>query len=290
LPMAARILRLYPGPPQESALAGTYLAQNLHTLGTAAAPFVYADFVLSLDGRIALRDPSTGMSHLPAELRSDNDLRLLLELEAQADCLITNSSYLRAIAAGHLDDILQVGTRDDTRDLAEWRSQNGLSRQPAVVIASASLDFPIPPSLSLHAQRVLIATGEATPADKLKVLRAQGYEVIIAGKGGSVEGAALTSALAGLGFRSIFLLAGPRMLETALRDGVLLRLYVTIAHRILGGESFDTLISGPELGSAGRLRLTALYYDGMVPDQIGQWFAQFKTNQPNDPQVGNRPP
>jgi hypothetical protein len=65
---------------------------------------------------------------------------------------------------------------------------------------------------------------------------------------------------------------------------------VTIAHRILGGESFDTLISGPELGSAGRLRLAALYYDGMVPDQIGQWFAQFKTNQPNDPQVGNRPP
>jgi riboflavin biosynthesis pyrimidine reductase len=262
---------------------------------------------LSLDGRIALRDPSTGMCCLPAELRSDNDLRLLLELEAQADCLITNSSYLRAIAAGRLDDILQVGTSDGTRDLAEWRSQNGLSRQPAVVIASASLDFPMPPSLSLHAQRVLIATGEATPVDKLKMLRAQGYEVIIAGKGRSVEGkgrsvegkgrsvegkgrsvegAALTSALAGLGFRSIFLLAGPRMLETALRDGVLSRLYVTIAHLILGGESFDTLISGPELGSAGRLRMASLYYDGMVPDHVGQWFAQFKTNQPNDPQVG----
>jgi riboflavin biosynthesis pyrimidine reductase len=161
-----------------------------------------------------------------------------------------------------------------------------LSRQPAVVIASASLDFPIPASLSLHAQRVLIATGEATPADKLKMLRAQGYEVIIAGKGRSVESAALTSALAGLGFRGIFLLAGPRMLETALRDGVLSRLYVTIAHLILGGESFDTLISVTELGSAARLRMASLYYDGMVPDHVGQWFAQFKTNQLNDPQVG----
>jgi riboflavin biosynthesis pyrimidine reductase len=288
--MAARILRLYPSPPQESALAGTYLAQNLHKLGTAAAPFVYADFILSLDGRIALRDPSTGMSHLPAELRSDNDLRLLLELEAQADCLITNSSYLRAIAAGHLDDILQVGTRDDTRDLAEWRSESGLSQQPDVVIASASLDFPIPASLSLHAQRVLIATGQAAPADKLEMLRARGYEVMIAGKGRSVEGAALTSALAGLGFRSIFLLAGPRMLETVLRDGVLSRLYVTIAHRILGGESFDSLISGPELGSAGRLRMASLYYDGMVPDRVGQWFAQFETNQPNGPTAGQVPP
>jgi len=52
--MAARILRLYPGPPQEAAVAGVYLAHALHRLGSAAQPFVYADFVSSLDGRIAL--------------------------------------------------------------------------------------------------------------------------------------------------------------------------------------------------------------------------------------------
>src|SRR5690606_24647612 len=119
--MAARLLRLYPGPPQDCALAGTYLAHKLHRLGTPDAPFVYADFVCSLDGRIALEEPGTGVSHLPAGLISGNDFRLLLELQAQSDCLITHGGYLRAIAEGRLDNILQVSARD----LVQWRRDNG---------------------------------------------------------------------------------------------------------------------------------------------------------------------
>ncbi|WP_119461125.1 dihydrofolate reductase family protein [Rhodospirillaceae bacterium SYSU D60014] len=276
--MAARLLRLYPGPPQERALAGTYLAHKLHRLGSAEAPFVYADFVCSLDGRIALEEPGTGASHLPAGLISGNDFRLLLELQAQADCLITHGGYLRAIAEGRLDDILQVGTRD----LAQWRRDNGLAPQPAVAVASASLDFPIPESLVRAEQRVFIATGAAAPADRIEALRARGYDVIIAGKGKSVEGAPLTRALGQRGFHSLFLLAGPRMLETMLRDGMLSRLYITIAHRILGGEEFHSLISGPELGLAGRLRMTSLYYDMAGPGDAGQWFAQFEPLPSND--------
>lgn len=270
--MAARVLRLYPGPPQDVPLAGLYLAHKLHTLAGAAAPFVYADFVSSLDGRIALDDPATGASHVPAALRSDNDFRLLLELQAQADCVITHGGYLRAIADGRLDDILPVSAPD----LAAWRKANGLPAQPAIVVASASLDFPLPPSLARGAPRVLIATGEAAPAEKLAPFRARGHEVIVAGKGRWVEGGPLTRALAERGFRSIFLLAGPRMLETMLRDGVLSRLYLTMAHIILGGERFHSLISGPALGPAGRLRLAALHYDARQPDGSGQWFAQFE--------------
>jgi riboflavin biosynthesis pyrimidine reductase len=274
--MAARMLRLYPGPPQEAPVAGTYLAQALHRLGSAAQPFVYADFVSSLDGRIALDDPDHGGSRLPAALRSDNDFRLLLELEAQADCLITHGGYLRAIAAGRLSDILQVGTRAGTEDLAQWRRANGLAPQPAVAIASASLDFPIPPSLAQHGQRVLIATGAAAPASKVARLRAQGCEVIVTGQGKHVEGGPLTRALGAHGFRSLFLLAGPRMLETMLRDRVLARLYLTIAHCLLGGTAFHSLIAGRELGPAGRLLLSSLHYDAAAPAGVGQWFAQFE--------------
>ena len=273
--MAARILRLYPGPPEDAAVAGTYLAHAVHRLGSAARPFVYADFVASLDGRIALDDPASGESGLPAALRSGNDFRLLLELEAQADCLITHGGYLRAIAAGRLDDILQVGTRDGASDLARWRQANGLAPQPAVAIASGSLDFPLPPSLARHGQRVLIAAGAAAPADKIARLRAQGCEVVIAGPGRHVEGAPLARELGARGFRSLFLLAGPRMLETMLRDRVLSRLYLTIVHTLLGGEAFHTLIAGPELGEAGRLRLASLHYDAAEPAGAGQWFAHF---------------
>ncbi len=271
--MTSRLLRLYPGPPEERALAGAYLADDLPSLGSAAKPFVYADFVASLDGRIALGDPASGTSRVPEALRSADDFRLLLELQAQADCLITHGGYLRAIAAGRLDDILQIGRRDGTADLAHWRAQHGLAPQPAVVVASASLDFPVPPSLARHGQRVLIATGATAPKDRRERWGAQGYEVIVAGKDRWVEGAPLTRALAARGCRSLFLLAGPRMLETMLRDGMLDRLYLTLVHRLLGGERFHTLIDGPELGAAGRLRLAALY--GAAAG--GEWFARFDT-------------
>jgi len=274
--MDSRLLRLYPGPPEEMALAGVYLAHEVHARGTAAAPFVYANFVSSLDGRIAIDDPATGVSMLPEGLTSSNDFRLFLELQAQADCLITHGGYLRAIAEGRLDDILQVGVREGTLDLASWRRERGLAPQPAIVVASASLDFPMPSSPERHGQRVLIATGAQAPARKVAALRERGFEVIVAGRGLAVEGAPLTRALGERGFRSLYLLAGPRMLETMLRDGMLSRLYVTIAHCILGGEGFHSLISGPEIGEAGRMRLSSLYYDQTAPAGTGQWFALFE--------------
>lgn len=276
--MTAQLLRLYPGPVEEATLTGLYLAQDLSSLGSAARPFIYADFVCSLDGRIAVRDPATGASHIPTALRSDSDFRLLLELMAQADCVITHGGYLRAIAAGALDDILQVGTNEAGRDLAGWRKAHGLSPQPAIIVASASLDFPMPPSPARHGQRVLIATGAATPAEKVQRWQALGHEVVIAGANRSVEGAALTRAIGERGFRSAFLLAGPRMLETMLRDGMLSRLYLTLAHCLVGSEGFHTLIAGPELGPAGRLHLAALYQE-TAADGSGQWFAQFETGQ-----------
>ena len=277
--MAARIIRFHPGPPEDVALEGTYLAHKVHALGSAASPFVYGSFVSSLDGRIALRDPRTGTSHFPLDLTSENDFRLFLELQAQADCLITHGGYLRDLAAGRLDDVLQIGTRDAGKDLARWRAENGLPAQPAVVIASASLDFPFPESLARSGQRVLIATGQQAPPDKVEALRARGHTVIVAGQGAGVEGGPMVRELGALGFRSLYLLAGPRMLETMLRDGVLARLYMTVTHRLYGGEDFHSMVSGPELKGAGLLRMRSLYYDAGEADGTGQWFAQFEPSR-----------
>ena len=159
-PMSHTLLRLHPGPPEEVELLGLYLRQELHRRGSPEAPFVYADFVSSLDGRIAIAD------RVPAELTAASDIRLLLELQAQADCVITHAGYLRAIAEGRLGDILQIGAPEHGRDLRDWRTGNGLPEQPTVAIASASLDFPMPASLAGDASRVLIATTRSAPAAK----------------------------------------------------------------------------------------------------------------------------
>jgi riboflavin biosynthesis pyrimidine reductase len=275
--MSENVQRLFPAPCATVPLGGLYLNLKLHELGTAQQPFVYANFLSSLDGRIALED-AEGMAYLPKSLTTPDDFRLFLELEAQADCLITHGGYLRSLAAGRLGNILQIGQRPEHADLAAWRVAHGLAPQPAVVIASASLDFPLPESLREHQQTCYIATGANADPAKVDYWRKQGFDVIFAGKERLVEGGPLVRALGEHGLRSIYLIAGPDMLDTMIRDGQLSRLFQTITHQLMGGLAFRTVSPGPEFGTGGHLKLRSLYYDPHSPDDTGQWFAQFELN------------
>ena len=268
------IYRLYPPPYENESLSGLYLRLKLHELGTPDQPFVYANFLSSLDGRIALENRS-GIPYLPKSLTTPHDFRLFLELEAQADCLITHGGYLRSLDAGKLGNILQIGQRTESADLLAWRIQQGLKPQPAIVIASASLDFTMPDSIREHSQTCLIATGQNADPAKVERWRQRGYEVVFAGKDRWVEGGALVDALAGRGWRSLYLIAGPDMLDAMLRDGKLIRLFQTITHQLMGGQAFRTVSPGSVYGPLGHLKLRSLYYDPSSPDDTGQWFAQF---------------
>jgi riboflavin biosynthesis pyrimidine reductase len=274
--MIAKVLPLYPEPGPAQPLKGLYLNHRLFEAGSAQSPFVYANFVSSLDGRIALVDPGSGESYLPKGLGGGNDFRLFQELHAQADCLITHGGYLRTLNQRRLGNVLQVGASGDGADLICWRREKGLAEQPAVVIASGTLDFPIPDSIRAHEQTLYIATGQQADPKRVQALRGQGFELIFAGGDKMVEGAPLVEALGRLGYRCLYLIAGPRMLKTMLRDRQLARLYLTLTHCMLGGEQFHTMISGPPLGSAGCLKLRSLYYDQGRPEENGQWFAQFE--------------
>ena len=273
--MSAQILELYPHAGTMRALDGTYLAHDLHRLGTSEQPFVYANFVSSLDGRIAVVEADTGESYVLEDLTSGHDWRLFQELQAQADCMVTHGGYLRALAARKFQDILQVGVSKDAEDIGRWRSAHGLTRQPAIAIVSRTLDFPLPPSLEQHDQPVHIITGTDAPADRVAFWRDRGYEVAVAGPAASVEGAPMIRALGARGYARLYLLAGPQMLETVVRDGSLSRLYLTLTHQLIGGEMFHTLTAGPRLGRAGRLQLHTLCYDAVAPKGTGQWFASF---------------
>jgi len=273
--MAPQILELYPNPGVERPLNGTYLEHRLVELGTRRKPFVYANFVSSLDGRIAVVEANTGESHVLDDLTSGHDWRLFQELQAQATCLVTHGGYLRDVAAGKLQDILQIGTAEKGRDLGQWRRTHGLGAQPAVAIATTSLDFPLPASLAAHAQPVHIFTSDAAPPERIRRWEDRGYPVHLAGSGPMVEGRPLVTALGRMGYERLYLLTGPKMLETTLRDGVLSRLYLTMTHQVLGGREFHSLVSGPLMGETGRMRLRSLYYDASAPKDAGQWFSCF---------------
>jgi riboflavin biosynthesis pyrimidine reductase len=169
----------------------------------------------------------TGESYVLEELTIAHDWRLFQELQAQADCMVTHGGYLRALAVRKFEDILQVGLTKQALDIGMWRSARDLTRQPAIAIVSRTLDFPIPPSLEQHEQPVHIITADGASADRVAFWRERGYEVVFAGPGASVEGASMIRALGARGYARLYLLAGPQMLETVLRDGSLSRLYLS---------------------------------------------------------------
>jgi len=274
--LPTRLLRLFPSPQKQVPLTGLYLAHQVHESGCSSHPFVYANFLSSLDGRIALADKHQGNSYIPKQIMSAADFMLFMELHAQADCLITHGGYLRALSTKRLGNILQVGSHPKCTGFIKWRQNNNLTPQPAIVIASASLDFPMHESLKNQAQPVYIATGLHADPYRVNRWKKQGYTLLFCGEDKLVQGASLIRQLSLLGYQSIYLIAGPQMLDTIIREKQLSRLYQTITHQLIGGENFRTLLPNSELGSKGNLRLKSLYYDAASPVASGQFFIQFE--------------
>lgn len=275
--MDKKILRLFPQPSGQCKLVNLYLHHygwyQSQQIGTTVA----ANFLTSLDGRIAVSQDQdeTSTPSLPKPLTSREDFRLFLELYAQADCLITHGGYLRAVAEGKLGNILQLPKGPMFEDLHAWRQMQGLATNPDIVIASSSLRFPMHASVNEHGQKIYIATGQKANPNLCKIWQQQGYELLFAGESDFAQGAPLIRALAKRNYRHIYLIAGPRMLHTMLEDRQLDKLYVSSSHQLLGGKTFKTLLDGRILARC-RLRLNSLFYDEVSENNCGQFFSSYE--------------
>lgn len=273
--MTKQLVRLFPQPSAAYELKNLYLYHYGWYRPHRSRPVVAANFVTSIDGRIAISNNPNAALHLPAALTSKEDFRLFLELHAQADCLITHGGYLRTLTKNVLGNILQLPKDREFEDLYAWRQQQGIRPYPDVVIASSSLDFPLHRSLKESGQKVYIATGQAAEADKINSWEKQGYEVLFAGKSRYAEGALLIPALAARNYRHIYLIAGPKMLHTVVQDQQLDRLYLSSSHQLLGGEIFRTIADGGVLAGC-RLQLASLFYDEVSENHCGQFFSSYQ--------------
>jgi riboflavin biosynthesis pyrimidine reductase len=272
----AQVTRLYPATGAQYPLQGLYLQHQLHLKGQPGAPFVYSNFITSLDGRIALGSNASTTHTVPSATINPRDWRLYQELAGQAELLVTSGRYFRQSLAGEAQDQLPVGQQAEFSDIREWRLAQGLREQPDIAILSGSLDIPLAALEPYRHRRILVITGETAEQTRVDTLQAAGIEVLRAGTGTVVDGGRMTAQLAALGYRSIYAIAGPEVFYTLLGAKVVNRLYLTIAQQLLGGEEFDTLTRGPLLTPAQGMSLISLHHDPFAPAKAGQLFAVFE--------------
>lgn len=270
------VWQLYPLPAQEQELTGLYLRHNLRQYGEQLGrAYIYSNYVTSLDGRIAIPRPGgeRGMM-VPPATANDRDWRLFQELAVQADLIISSGRYLRDYAEGRAQEILRVHEDPRFADLHTWRLDQGLPLQPDLAVVSGSLDFPVPETLIGSDRRVIVITSGQADPDRVRELEAQGATVIAAGEE-TVEGDRMAQALTALGYRTVYMATGPQVHQLLLAGGAIDRLFLTFAHRLLGGRPFSSVVEGDLLDPATDLHLDALYYDPHGLDGLGQLFIAY---------------
>lgn len=268
------ILRLYPAPSIALPLQGLYLRENLLQWKDLSKGIVYSNYIVSLDGRIAVEQPEDGRKTIPQSITNPRDWRLFQELAAQADALLTSGRYVRQLAEGTAQDSFPVSDAGEYADLFLWRQEQGLAPQPAVIILSKSLIIPNCEWLAGLERPVYVATGAKSDPHRREELKDCGLRVLIVGPEENAIGHQLIAKLQTEGFASIYAMAGPEVLETLLRDRLLDRLYLTQVHRLLGGRLYDTLLEGPRLEPPANFVLDSLYYD--TAHESGQLFSVYQ--------------
>lgn len=271
--MKDSIVQLYPVPAKDVPLASLYLRHNLHEchrqIGRA---YVYTNFITSLDGRIAVPNPSGAGMKVPDSITNSRDWRLFQELVVQADVLITTGRYLRDYQAGIAQEILQVYDDPHFSDLKEWRIAKGLPQFPDLAIISKSLDFPIPDAISDGERKIHILTTQDANPERVNQLQQSSANLFVAGQT-QVDGQELVDQLTKLGYRTIYSTSGPKVFHMLLSASVVDRLYLTYTGRILGGQPYSSIVEGGLLQPNVDFRLKSLYLDPHGLEGLGQLFS-----------------
>lgn len=270
------VTQLFPALRAGIPLSGLYLEHRLHAHRRDDRPFVYSNFITSLDGRIAMGESGRSTHTVPEAITNPRDWRLYQELAGQSDILITSGRFFRQSNTGEAQDILPVGVQPEFADIRRWRLEQGLRAQPDIAIMSSSLDIPAAGLQPYRNRRLIVVTGAGADENRVRRLQDEGVEVMRAGAGRQVDGRQMVDALGAAGYRSLYTIAGPAVFGTLLQARVVDRLYLTFACTLLGGYVFDTLTRCEELVPAQGMQLASLYHDPHAPSGAGQLFALFE--------------
>ena len=200
-----------------------------------ARPVLYANFVSSIDGVVALATGAESGQLISGS--SEPDRFVMGLLRAAADAVLVGAGTFRKVsrALWHADSIYPAAGEL----FAQLRRQLGLRPHPLLVVVSASGDInPRHPAL----EDALIVT---TPAGEARL------------RGTLPSGARIAAAE---GLQAILTEGGPSLAGELFREGLIDELFLTVAPRLFGRQAGDgrkSLVDGVDLaGAASALGLT----------------------------------
>ena len=247
------INKIYPLSKKTSCKANiVYLTPVISKINKLYKPLYYANFLKSLDGRIATYDKKNRRLLTPNSIKNNVDFSLFCQLHAQADCLVTNTHYINGLNKGYYGDILSL----NDKYLEKWRKKNKINQQK-IIILSNSLDFPINKKLEKYKERIVILTTSKN-IKKLSHLEENGYE-IIKYSGKNISENQLHKYVVRNKFKSVYFIAGPTIVEQMISKNLIDKLYLSTSVSMVGTENYDLIIRGNFLKKPIKLELIEMY-------------------------------
>ena len=251
--MNQMIKKIYPNGKKTAIKAETmYLQPLLSNIKSSKKPFYYANFLSSLDGRIATQNKKFSNLLTPEVIKSDIDYNLFCQLHAQADCLVTNTNYVNGLNQGYYGDILSL----KNQELMNWRKTKKLSGQK-IIILSNSLNFKISEKIEKYKKSITILT-TCNSARKIEYFKKNGYKLKRT-RGKDITPIFLNKHIIKENLRSVYFIAGPKIVEQMISKKLLDRLYYSINLKIVGTSKYDTLIRGEFLNKCVNIYLKEMF-------------------------------
>ena len=190
---------------------------------------LYANFVSSLDGVVALEDPSSAGSSISGSSEADRFVMGLLR--AFADAVLIGAGTLRA-EPRHLWTPAKIHPAA-AAEYAELRQMLGRPPEPLLVVVSATGDLPVD-ALALEAGALVLTGGEAAPGARRRIPTAS--RVVAIGSRDSFSASETLAAVRAEGVDLILTEGGPHLIGTLVAGGFLDELFLTLSPVLAGRD------------------------------------------------------